>query len=113
MLTAAIEMIGTPRFKVTTMHLELILSVKIAMMATHLFKMTTSFLPLEFKVMEVCQPVELKTMATHQWLMPTSYLRWNFKMVRQEMVNLTPDDDASLFMYLHNILCNDAIAKIL
>ena len=106
-------MIGTPRFKVTTMLLVMILSVTIAMMATHLFKMTTSFLPLEFKVMEVCQPVELKTMTTHQWLMTTSYLRLEFKMVRQGMVNLTADDDALLYIYLHNILCSDAMAKIL
>ena len=102
MLTAAIEMIGTPRFKVTTMHLELILSVKIAFRSFGVgaleFKMTGPFLALEFKVMEVHQ---FKTMAKHQLLMTTSYLR---------MVNLAAIDDAS--MYLHNILCNDAIAKI-
>ena len=94
----------THRFKVTNTHLFKmkthrfkVTNTQIKPMATHLFKMKI-FLPLEFKVMGVHQ---IKTMATHQLLMTTSYLR---------MVNRCPIDAAS--NYVHNILCNGAIAKI-
>ena len=116
----------THRFKVTNTHLFKMKTHRFKVTNTHLFKMTTEtiilgttthilpkgkdtfeptvpkardhFLPLEFKVMGLHQ---IKTMATHQLLMTTSYLR---------MVNRCPIDAAS--KYLHNIICNGAIAKI-
>ena len=116
----------THRFKVTNTHLFKMKTHRFKVTNTHLFKMTTEtiilgttthilpkgkdtfeptvpkardhFLPLEFKVMGLHQ---IKTMATHQLLMTTSYLR---------MVNRSPIDAAS--KYLHNIICNGAIAKI-
>ena len=74
-------------FKMMEVHLS-------AEIATHLFRMTTSFLRLEIN-MEGQKLVKMQVIDTPRNKMMTSCLSVDIKMVSQQMVNLPPFDDAA------------------